>query len=355
MQSPSASNIEHPYLGIRYQIRYHKCNLNCPYCIAHWKEHENLFDLETFKNVITRIKELPYRVCLRIGVGGEIFTSPEILNVIRDICNEENNIFGVSFSSNLHADWDRVIKPFIESSNTSKLGMGCTLHDTVIKDVDLFFNKVKRLKENRVLLYVGYVAIPQRINFIKQYKQRCQELGVPLLLNALIGKLMAVEDADPDLVYPRDYTVEEIGQLKTLWDTPHSYKLLLEACSTRGMICSAGKNYIYIDHEGNVLPCYNIKSSLGNILQGQIRFQENDTICPLDSCWCGNENQALRIVDKYYDRTRTLRIFYPRKNIPEETLYQGYNPSIFERKTSGLKPQFKRLLSLLRSKKRRAN
>jgi MoaA/NifB/PqqE/SkfB family radical SAM enzyme len=321
--------------------------LNCPYCIAQWRDHQNLFDLEKFKGVVKRIKELPYRVCLRIGVGGEIFTSPEILSVISAICSEENNIFGISFSSNLQADWDKVIKPFIESTNTRKLGMGCTLHDMVIKDVDLFFEKVRRLKGEGVLLYVGYVAIPQRIHFIKQYQQRCQEIGVPLLLNALIGKLVAVEGANPDLEYPRDYTVEEIGQLKELWDTPHSYKLLLEACCTRGMTCSAGKNYIYIDHEGNVFPCYNIKSDLGNILQGHIHFRETDMICPVDRCWCGNENQALRIVDRYYDRTRTLRIFYPKKDMATETLYQGYNPSIFQRNIVNFKSQFKKFFSLL--------
>jgi hypothetical protein len=32
-------------------------------------------------------------------------------------------------------------------------------------------------------------------------------------------------------------------------------------------------------------------------------------MCPVSTCWCGNENQALRIVDQYYYRTRTLRVF----------------------------------------------
>ena len=347
---PSASNPA-PYLGIRYQIKYHKCNLNCPYCIIHWKEQDNLFDLEKFRRIIGKIKELPFTVCLRIGVGGEIFTSPEILGVIRDICNEENNITGISFSSNLQADWDTVIGPFVRSTNTGKLGMGCTLHDTVIKDVNPFFEKVKRLKESGVQLYVGCVAIPQRIRFIRQYRQRCRELGVPLILNAAIGTLKGVEAADPELVYPRDYTPGEIRKLKKLWHTPHSYKMLLEACSPHGMRCSAGKNYIYIDHDGNVYPCQSIKSTMGNIAKEGITFQDEDTVCPADTCWCGNENQALRIVDRNYDRTRTLRIFYPREGIPEEALYEGYNPPIYRRKAFDVRKQFKRLRSALPCRK----
>lgn len=322
-------DIKH-YLGIRYFMGYYKCNLKCPYCIASYDREQKLpFDLDKFINIINKIKKLPYSVCLRIGTGGEFFTSPEILGVIRDICNEENNIFGVSFSSNIYADWEKVIKPFVESVNTSKLGMGCTLHDTVIKDVDPFFEKVKHLKESGILLYVGHVALPQRIDLIKQYKQRCQDIGVPLLLNALIGKVGGAEGYDPDLTYPRDYTAGELKRLKRLWGTPHGYKLLVEACSTRGMSCSAGKNYIFIDSDGNVFPCSAIKSSMGNILNGNVSFQENDTTCPVSTCWCGNENQALRIVDKYYDRTRTLRLFYPKENMPEKTLYKGYNPSIY--------------------------
>lgn len=361
MHMPSISKANWPYLGIRFQIRYYTCNLDCPYCIASWRERTSPFDIDKFCDIIQKIKELPYRVSLRIGVGGEIFTSPEILNVVKGICNEENNIFGVSFSSNIQASYKNVIGPFIGSVNTSKLGMGCTLHDMVIKNVDAFFNKVKRLKENGVLLYVGNVAVPGRINYLREYKNRCDQIGVPFILNALIGKAITNEKKSRKKkggslgvnwgrfglsypFYPRDYTPTELNQLKELWFTPHSYQLLVNSASTKGMRCSAGKNYIHVDHEGNVFPCLGIKNRMGNIVfpflrdrykmgnirQGNIKFKSDDTICPRYHCWCGNENQALRIVDKHYNRTRTLRIFYPKANIAEEKLYNGYNPSIYK-------------------------
>jgi radical SAM protein with 4Fe4S-binding SPASM domain len=119
--------------------------------------------------------------------------------------------------------------------------------------------------------------------------------------------------------------------------------MLVNSTSTKGMTCSAGKNYIHIDHEGTVFPCLGIKNrikhiafpnlraryKMGNILEGKSKFRTADTICPRSNCWCGNENQALRIVDKYYNRTRTLRYFYPKDNLSKEALYEGYNPSIF--------------------------
>ena len=136
-----------PYLGIRYQIRYHKCNLKCPYCIATWDQQENLFDAAVFKNVIGKIKELPYRISLRIGVGGEIFTSPQLMAGIQDVCNTPSHINNVSFSTNLVANWEKVLKPFFSSLDAGRMGIGCTLHDTVINDIDEFFNKVKNIKK----------------------------------------------------------------------------------------------------------------------------------------------------------------------------------------------------------------
>jgi Iron-sulfur cluster-binding domain len=318
-----------PYLGVRYQIKYFKCNMQCPYCIADWAKQKYAFDLDRFTAIVKEIFKLPYRVCLRIGVGGEIFTSAEILQVIKSICNEDNNISGLSFSTNLQADWKTIIEPFLKATNTNKLGIGCTLHDSVIENINLFFEKVGRLKESGVTPYVGYVALPQRIRYMREYKQRCFKLGVPFIMNALIGRVRGVEGANPNLIYPRDYTPQELEELKELWDTPHSYQMLVEACNTRGMTCSAGKNYVYIDSDGNVFPCNNIGSSMGNILETGIDFRSQDTICPADICWCGNENQALRIVDKLYYRTKVLRIFYPKKDVPLSGMYEDYNPSIF--------------------------
>jgi MoaA/NifB/PqqE/SkfB family radical SAM enzyme len=360
MNNLSTTATELPYLGIRFQIRYYTCNLKCPYCIASWRKRQSPFEFDTFQNIIGKIKELPYRICLRIGVGGEIFTSPEILSVVKEICNEENNIMGVSFSSNIHASYKNVIGPFIDSINTGKLGMGCTLHDMVIKNPDSFFETVAQLKEKGVLLYVGNVAVPGRMEQLEEYKRKCNEIGVPLIINGLIGKaihsngqskpnnnwLLGINWGRFGLTYPyypRDYSPVELEQLKTLWFTPHSYQMLVNSSSTHGMQCSAGKNYIHIDHMGNVFPCLGIKNrisnvlfpalrqrySMGNILEDKIRFQSKDTICPRYHCWCGNENQALRIVDKYYHRTRTLRYFYPKEDMAPEELYQGYNPSIY--------------------------
>jgi sulfatase maturation enzyme AslB (radical SAM superfamily) len=324
------ANNDLPSLRIRYEIDYWNCNLDCPYCIVKsGRPAGHSFDIEGFRTSLLRIKELPYNTCLHFGFKGEAFTSREILEEIKNLCNEENNLFGVSFLSNIQTDWDKVIGPFLGSVNTEKLGMGCTLHDSVITDIDGFFCKVKKISESGVKVYVTYVALPNVIPKIREYKERCEDIGVPLIMNSLIGKFGGVQGLDPEKIYPDSYTKEEKELLKTLWDTPHSYKLLVEACSPRGMSCAAGRNYIYIDPQGNVFPCNKMRERfMGNILKDKIEFQKNDSICACDRCLCGNQNQALRIVDRYYTRTRNIRIYHPRPDIPTERLHDGYNPTV---------------------------
>lgn len=319
-----------PYLSIRYEINYWKCNLNCPYCIVKsGRPADYTFNMEHFRAGLLRIKALPYRICLHFGFRGEVFTSGEILEEIRQLCNEENNLFGVSFLSNIQADWEKVIQPFLNSVNTAKLGMGCTLHDSVITDIDGFFDKVEKINASGVKMYVTYVALPDKIQKIREYKERCESIGVPLIINSLIGKYSGIQGLDPEKIYPDAYTEEEKSLLKPLWDTPHSYKLLVEACSPRGMSCAAGRNYLYIDPDGNVFPCNKMRDKfLGNIVRDEIQFMENDSICESDRCLCGNQNQALRIVDKYYTRTRNIRIFHPRNDVQTDQLYIGYNPCV---------------------------
>ncbi|MDD3626944.1 MAG: hypothetical protein PHV06_06455 [bacterium] len=307
------------YLCVRFQIEYHTCNLACPYCIARCPEKENIFDMDSFKSIIEKLNTWNRKIVLRIGVQGELFTSPEIMTEVSRICNQENNFIGINFSSNLVADWDRVIEPFITRTNLKKLGMGCTLHDTVIKDTDMFFKKVEKLKKLGVLIYVGYVAFPDRIDKMKEYKKICDGMNVPLIFNALIGKYNEKH-------YPRDYTLEEKKELRKIWFTPHSFMVLVKSIDTFGMDCTAGHKFIYINSKGDIFPCHDIHKFMGNILNDKITLNPEPMKCEVHKCFCGNQNQALCIVDRYYNRTRNPRIFFPKENFKRSDLFKGYKP-----------------------------
>jgi radical SAM protein with 4Fe4S-binding SPASM domain len=319
-------------LKIRWQVRFSKCNLKCPYCIAEWTKRKVEFNPELFFKGIDVIKSLNQKVVLRIGVEGEFFLSKDLKKGVIDLSSSEN-VMGVSFSSNLQSDW-KEMEQFFAEVNLKKLGMGCTLHDTVIKSVDDFFDKVKKINDLGVLIYVGYVAIPDRFKKIEEYKKRLDEIGVPFILNELNGEYNGK-------MYPYSYTESEREFLKNNFFSYHYYRMLVERDSPEGKACGAGEDYIYIDHKGDIYKCgvdknpewkiyekiaYKLnknfgeslvkkriqKSKIGNICDCFPKLDSTYRVCPHKVCACGNEVQAMKCVDINFYRTRTLRIIYPK-------------------------------------------
>ncbi len=319
---------------IRWQVRFTKCNLKCPYCIAEWPKRKVEFDSQKFFRCVEVLKKAEEKIVLRIGVEGEFFLSEELQQGVIEL-SKSDSILGVSFSSNLQADWS-CMNDFFERVNLKKLGMGCTLHDTVINNIEDFFEKVKRINDMGVLIYVGYVAIPNRFEKIKEYKKRLDDMGVPFILNELNGEYNGK-------TYPDAYTQSERNFLKEVFFSHHYYRMLVERDSPKGKACGAGEDYFYIDHKGDIYKCgvdkypewtlfekvaYKInrsfgkkmvekriiKEKIGNLLDGFPELSLNYRICPHSVCACGNEVQAMKCVDINFYRTRTLRIIYPRLN-----------------------------------------
>ncbi|MFB3851786.1 MAG: hypothetical protein ACE14Q_07685 [Acidobacteriota bacterium] len=324
-------------LKIRWQVRYTKCNLKCPYCIAVWTKRKVEFNPTLFNSGIDALKNCKHRVVLRIGVEGEFFLSEELQNGVAEL-SKSDNVIGVSFSTNLQSDWE-VMKRFFEKANLQKLGMGCTLHDTVIEDLEGFFEKAKRINDMGVLIYIGYVAIPDRFEKIKEYKKRFDEIGVPFILNELNGSYNGK-------IYPKSYTEKEKEFLREYFFSHHYYRMLVERDSPKGKACGAGEDYIYIDHKGDIYKCGVDKNpewkigekiafklnkkwgenlvkkriegnKIGNICDGIPELCSDFRVCPYEACACGNEVQAMKCVDINFYRTRTLRIVYPKLDSQE--------------------------------------
>lgn len=336
-----------PVLRVRWQLKFTSCNLKCPYCIATWTKRPVEFEPERFRAILGRILDLPYRLVVRLGVEGEIFMSPDIQDGVVELSHHPK-VEGVSFSTNLVASAEKV-SAFLDRCDTTKLGMGATLHDTQISDVDAFFRKVELVQKRGVLIYVGYVAIPERFEHMRRYKERLEALGVPLLPNEYNGAVEGVP-------YPEAYTPEQREFLKEHFFAQHYYRMLVERDDPSGKPCLAGHRYIYLGHDGTVRNCgmdrnlsWNLwmraarrvdagwperiqawrlrRSALGNILDGGFTLSGKPRACPHPRCDCGNEVQAMWRVGKEYHRTRTLRVIYPKDRAAQfESRYPNLRP-----------------------------
>ena len=105
------------------------------------------------------------------------------------------------------------------------------------KDVEDFFRKVEAIQRRGVLLYVGYVAVPESFDRIREYKRRLDDMGVPFILNEYNG-------APEGLPFPQAYTDEQRAFLKQHFWCRHYYDMLVERHNPGGKRCLAGYRYI---------------------------------------------------------------------------------------------------------------
>lgn len=321
-----------PILRLRWQLQFTKCSLKCPYCIAAWTRRPVEFEADRFQRIVDRLLELPYRLVVRLGVEGEIFLSPDIQEGVARL-SKGPKTEGVSFSTNLVAPRG-IISSFLDRADTARVGMGATLHDTQIKNVDEFFEKIAKIQERGVLIFVGYVGLPERFEQIRTYKERFDAMGVPFILNEYNGTIQ-------DVPFPKAYTAEQRKFLREHFFTDHYYRMLVERESPKGQPCLAGHRYMYMDTGGNLFACgmdrdpewtlgqkvawrlskewatdiqkrRKESNRLGNILEADPPLRGRPRTCPHQVCACGNEVQAMARVGHEYHRTRTLRVLYLR-------------------------------------------
>src|SRR3954453_16251169 len=84
-----------PPLNVRFLTNFNVCNFRCEYCIAgqsdrddpRMKEH---FDVARYRLLLQRIGALPYALNVRIGVRGELFLSPEMIDGARELSTRPN-------------------------------------------------------------------------------------------------------------------------------------------------------------------------------------------------------------------------------------------------------------------------
>ena len=338
-----------PVLRVRWQLQFTKCSLTCPYCIARWTQRPVTFDPEVFTRIEERLLSMPYRLVVRLGVEGEAFLSPHILKGIARMSHHPK-VEGISFSSNFVVSDDE-LSAFLDEANTAKLGIGATLHDTQLNDEtrEAFFRRVETAQKRGVLIFVGYVAIPERFALMRSYKERLDAMGVPFISNEYNGAM----EGRP---YPEGYSNEERAELKEFLWVDHYYRMLVDRGNPKGNPCLAGYRYLYIGHDGTMYRCGNDRNvqwsllqrvavrlnkdwpnaiqsrrvarfRLGNILSETPVLSNVPRKCPHESCTCGNEVQALLDVGEHYHRTRTMRIIYPKNRASDyEAAYPNLAP-----------------------------
>jgi MoaA/NifB/PqqE/SkfB family radical SAM enzyme len=220
--------------------------------------------------VINTLNDTGRTFCIGItGTGGEPFL---VSNVV-ELCVELTKKHYIALFTNMTS---KKIREFAEKVKPEKvLLMHASCHIKELERLNLFDNYISNFllcREKGFMPYAIARAHPPLSREAKKYKEYFKKKGIELKFAMLSGKFGKKQ-------YPESYTEEELrifGLEKAAY---------LELYRSFGRICNAGYNVAVASTTGDVVPCYGVKESMGN-LHKKIVFRKDKIKCPRRFCMC---------------------------------------------------------------------
>ncbi|MCO8124534.1 hypothetical protein NHH03_22535 [Stieleria sp. TO1_6] len=238
--------------------------------VAEWSE-------EKYLRVIDRFAELPFRMDVRIGVGGETFINKTVVEGARRLSNHDNT-FAVNLISNLSFSFAQYQKIF-QGFDLSRVALVCSFHPTEIKDVDKWIETAVQINQI-VDLAIVLVAWPPLMAELRANKARMEAVGLEVFVQAFHGW----HDQEK---YPEAYSDDDRALLRDVFYSQHDFDHMVDLKQPGK--CYAGVDYVYVDINGNVSRCGTYKTPIGNVFK-QLNLLQRPAACPGTECWCDTEN-----------------------------------------------------------------
>lgn len=254
----------------RFQIP-HSCNMKpiCPYCnvVSSFENTPVYGDINQWWIGIQKLQE-DYPNSRFCFVHGEPFSYLNLVSWMGMLSNK--NI--VDCISNLVNTYNMVIQYFIKPSN---LDLTASYHPHYWKNIDIFYQEIEKIRNigvnlNKIFL-LGY---PPYIKYLQEWENYFVERNLKVFLNSFNGTYRYK-------LYPNSYTEEERNIVLNNSFGKEEY------VKSKGKLCNAGKDIVFIKWNGDISSCYGIKHySLGNILTNNVKFLDKAMPCLNDICNC---------------------------------------------------------------------
>ncbi|MCJ8510592.1 hypothetical protein MUU53_22295 [Rhizobium lemnae] len=255
------------------------CNYRCSYCFLEHEKKPEVSQLELVPLMIERLGQIPRPLFVEMSPLGDIIAIPVMWPLFAKL-NALPNVKTVEVWSNLSRDLDGIFQ-FI---NPTKVAIVATYHPTEFRkfneDKDKFFRRVEILRDLVQDITVNFVASTANMPHYDELKARLDNIGVHLSVNALLG----ARNGDGKL-YPEGYNVTERETIQTWMDNDFVATFMLNA-RRENVRCSAGKDHIQIDQQGNITRCEFVHERYGNILDDDPYIDTVERFCPTGGCSC---------------------------------------------------------------------
>ncbi|HLD29536.1 MAG TPA: hypothetical protein VJC03_04280, partial [bacterium] len=234
-----------------------------------------------------RWKEIWDAVAQRYGEGhlhisgGEPFIYPDFISLAAHLIKN----FTVEFDTNLSFDVDE----FMAKVGTERVKFATAFHPR-FADFEIYIGKLLKLKKAGYDLGVNYVAYPEQLAEMGEYRKRFEEVHISFDIMPFRGTYRGRE-------YPEGYTEEEKRLLRSI--DPRTASRMLDVYAGgenkgkplnphKGKKCRMGQVYVKIHPDGQAYRCCLIKEKgkKGNIIEGTFAFDEDPQVCDLDKCPC---------------------------------------------------------------------
>lgn len=244
-----------------------RCNLDCEYCFGKITDPSiKVHSIKIEKLISTLNKtDKTFRISF---TGGE----PTLIPNFVEACQAITKKHYISFNSNLIS---KNIKQFVnEISPNRVLHIHASFHyDELLKKnlLKLFVNNYNYLKGNGFNIYSEAVAYPKIIKRLPSITKFASDNLDNLTFAPFYGVFGGSN-------YPENYSNEELELFGIS-------KNELSNFTQKGELCNAGNNVAVVFSNGNVYPCHQIKTKIGNIYEG-IEFRDELVKCPSKKCGC---------------------------------------------------------------------
>lgn len=268
------------------------CNFSCPYCF--WSSDSRLKDKNFLghENIdqIVDFFDNSGKIWLIHMSGGEPFVHPRFVELCRKLTKKHY----ISVNTNLTLN---TVYEFVDKIDPGRVAfLHCALHyqERVKRHkVSLFIDKFHMLRAAGFNAYVTQVFDPPVIPLFQNIVEEFQREHIVIRPKSFRGLYDKKQ-------YPLQYTAEE----RKMFDT---YSILAEQrekvhathidpnldrdfivgdLSFKGMKCGAGRDFVYIRFNGDIVRCHASKVVMGNMFEGTLNLQKDATACPFTFCPC---------------------------------------------------------------------
>lgn len=281
------------------------CQLHCPECygrdtrtfLHYWNGK-----IDEWKKAFERL----HRDIYFVFSYGEAMVSKGFYECV-DMIGEHPN-WTLNIITNFMADPTRLLNTRL--ANDKRLFLTTCWHpegvDDPIKDWELFKQHLLMAKNADVPIHVAMVWFPFVIKRFPEYFEWLDKHDFRVGVRRFVYDRYPLLQKITRRVFPKwlagkltleDYTEAERGYIYA-YTCPKVTKYGLDLASTYGVLCSAGKDMILVEHDGTVKLCAccdGPNHKLGNIFDEDYKLNTELVKCPAHTC--GGDFGMLHLVD----------------------------------------------------------